>query len=164
MANSNAKVLEEFLKHKDEYVSEAINFGATCPEGAVELKTDLSYVENLDPLVSMTRRYYQKHLIDDNVAWNISVVLGTLLGEMIINERGWHWGMYDSGVPVVETDEGNKASPITKIHKIIISEEDDEGMPSDFYEGILALEQYYSMSEEERDAFAASAGLVKHEE
>ena len=54
-------------------------------------------------------------------------------------------------VPVVETNEGNLLSPITKVNKIITDEDSCEGSPTTFYEGFLALQQYQSMSNEEKE-------------
>ena len=70
---------------------------------------------------------------------------------MIIREHGFHWAMSDNEIPIVETEDGNQLSPITKIHKIITSEDGGNGSPSGFYNGFRALQQYYEMTDEERD-------------
>ncbi|MBO5569459.1 MAG: hypothetical protein J6A79_11080 [Clostridia bacterium] len=57
----------------------------------------------------------------------------------------------NDGLPVVETDEGNQLSPITKVNKIITDEDSSEGSPTAFYEGFLALQQYQNMSDEEKE-------------
>ena len=145
-------VLERFLKDKDNYVSRAIQLGETCPYGKIELTDDIADIGNLDVLVEIMREEYQKHVIDDDDVWNVSVLLGTLLGEMIIREIDGHWEINEDELPVVKESSGNGLSPISKILKIITSEDNDEGSPSIFYEGYQALKRYHDMSDEEKEA------------
>ena len=143
--------INEFLENKDQYIEMAIDIAKNiCPEGN-ELTTSIESVEDMDDVVKYIRNLYQKGLLDDDVDWNVAVVFGTLLGEMIINKEGYRWGLDDQEVPCVDAGEGNKLFPIYKIHKIITSEEDDEGSPSGFYKGFIALKAYHEMSEEEKE-------------
>lgn len=142
--------LEDFLKNKVEWIQQAIDMGDYCVGGPIKLKDDIKYIDNLDMVVDKTRNLVQKKMLDDNTTWNVSTVLGTLLGEMIIKKHKFKWAINDEDIPVVETKDGNQLSPITKIYKILTSEEDDEGSPSSFYSGFLALEKLNNMNEEEQ--------------
>ena len=84
------------------------------------------------------------------MAWNASVCFGILLGEMIIKKHNFNWTINDEKIPVIETNDKDQLSPITKIYKIITSKYDDEGTPSGFYNGFLTIEKLNNMSKEER--------------
>ena len=142
--------LEDFLFSKDEWIQQAIDMGDYCVGGPVKLTNDIKDIENLDIVVDKTRNLVQKKMLDDNTTWNVSTVLGTLLGEMIIKKHNFKWTINDEEIPVVETQDENQLSPITKIYKILTSEVDDEGSPSSFYSGFLALEKLNNMSEDEK--------------
>ena len=143
--------LKEFLEVKEEYVERAISLADMWPSDPVELKPELKYMENLDEIVERTRHLREKGLLDDDTVWRASVFFGTLLGEMVINEHGYHWILDENEVPMVEDDNNIKMSPITKIQKILLSsDEDGEGSPTSFYEGFRALQKYTAMSEEEK--------------
>jgi len=141
--------LDEFKNSIPLFLAQAVDTGNNI-NGAV-LSTSLESIYELDNVVEYLSHLRNKGLIDDNVSWNVSVSLGVLLGEMIIREHGFHWSMSDNGIPIVETEDGNQLSPITKIHKIITSEDGGNGSPSGFYNGFRALQQYYEMTDEERD-------------
>lgn len=86
-------MLEEFIKQIDEQIEKAIELGRKCVENELELNTSTETIEKLDEIVEFIRNLYKKKLIDENVAWNIAVSLGTLLGEMIINKHGFRWNI-----------------------------------------------------------------------
>lgn len=65
-----------------------------------------------------------------------------MLEEMIKSEHKYKWSVNKDNNPVIETETGNQLSPITKIYKIILSEDDTEGRPSSFYNGFIALQNY----------------------
>ena len=134
-------MLEEFIKQIDDQINKAIELGRNCSQNAIVLNTNIECIDNLDKVLEIIRNLYFKKLIDKDIAWNVSISLGTLLGEMIINKHGFHWNMNDENIPIVEKDESNQLSPITKIYKIILSQNDDEGRPSSFYHAFLALVQ-----------------------
>ena len=142
--------LNEFLKIKDKYIQEAIEFAEECPMEKIELKVDIKYIKKLDKLVEIIRGLYQKQMLSDDIAWNTSVDMGVLLGEMIIKKHNYKWVINTENIPVLETPEKNQLSPITKIYKILTSEEDDEGSPSSFYSSFLALEKFDKMSDDEK--------------
>ena len=141
--------IQEFLSKKDEFIQNAIELGKQTTKGSIILRTDIDALEDLDKVIDEVHNLYSKKLIDDTVAWNVSVVLGTLLGEIIIKENGFHWAI--NNIPVVETEEKNQLSPISKINKIILDQDNIEGSAKGFYDGFIALSKYYSMSDEEKE-------------
>ncbi len=132
-------MLEEFIKQIDEQIEKAIELGKKCVENELELNTSIETIDKLDEIVEFIRNLYQKKLIDENVAWNIAVSLGTLLGEMIINKHGFRWNINSDNIPIIKTSVDDQLSPITKVYKIIVSEDDVEGRPSSFYKGFITL-------------------------
>ena len=142
--------IHEFMEELPSFIQQAKDIGMNT-DGKIVLTTSLDSVKELDRVLEYIQNLWRKKLINDTVAWNTSVVLGALLGEMIINERGFHWAMNDNDLPVVETDDHNQLSPISKLYKIITDEDDCEGTASGFYEGFKALEHYQSLSDEEKE-------------
>ena len=61
------------------------------------------------------------------------------MGEMIIKKHGFRWDINSDNIPIIKTTENDQLSPITKVYKIIVSEDDIEGRPSSFYNGFIAL-------------------------
>lgn len=142
--------IQEFKEHIPDFLQQAFYIGDHLSKCKTKLDVSLESIEKMDPIVEYVHHLWKKHLIDDTVAWNFSVAFGVLLGEIIIRNHGFHWTMIDD-IPVVETNEGNRLSPITKILKIVTDEDDSEGTPSSFYDGFKVLQQYSDMSEEERE-------------
>ena len=142
--------ISEFRENIPTFIEQAIATGKKITEGKTVLSPSLSSISDLDGIIEYLHSLWEKKLISDDVAWNVSVPFGVLLGEMIINEHHFHWVMKD-GLPVVETDEGNQLSPITKVNKIITDEDSSEGSPTTFYEGFLALQKYQNMRDEEKE-------------
>lgn len=134
-------MLAEFTKQIDKQINNAIEIGKNCSENKILLNTNIEDIYNLDEVVEYVRNLFFKNLIDKEVAWNISIALGTLLGEMIINKHECKWSTNKDNIPVIETETGNQLSPITKIYKIILSDDDTEGRPSSFYNVFLALQK-----------------------
>ena len=143
--------LIDFKASIPSFIQQAIDTGSRITNGKTVLIPSLSCIENLDSIVDYLHSLWTKGLINDTVAWNAAVSFGVLLGEMIIKEHCFHW-ILDDGLPVIETEENNRLSPITKIYKIITDEDDCEGSPSGFYEGFQALQRYQNMSEEEKES------------
>ena len=149
--------LKQFTDSKDSYLMQAKEVANKITEGKINLQVDIAKIKDLDAIIEQIRNLKMKNLINDDVAWNLSVLYGTVLGEMIIKEHGYHWNLNEEEMPVVETDRNDQMSPITKIYKILTSEEGDEGSPSSFYNGYQALQKYYyEMSDEEK------AKITKH--
>lgn len=131
--------LNEFEKSTPALIEDAIKTGSSIPGVKKRLTPSTDSMEELDTVVEYLHQLWKKRLIDDTVAWNLSVTFGALLGEMIIRKHGFHWAMNKYEIPVVEKGKRNQMSPITKIYKIIVDEESNEGLPSLFYKGFFAL-------------------------
>lgn len=142
--------LETFKANIPELVDEAIEAGKKISEGKTVLTVSLDSIKDMDPIVDYVHHLWEKELIDDNTAWNISCAFGTLLGEIIIKEHGLYWDIYND-VPVVAKDDNNWVSPISKTYKIITDTDDGEGTPSNFYDSFKVMLQYESMSDEEKE-------------
>ena len=154
--------LEEFLEYVDEACEQAIETAASFKSEPIELTRSIDGIENLDRVVEICRNVYQKGYISEDTVWALSESFGILLGEMMINAEGWKWIMDDDGMPLVETPEGLKISPLTKINKIILSEEGDDGSPSGLYKGARFLLKYGSMSEEEKEKITINVEADKN--
>lgn len=143
--------IEEFRESIPSFIEQAIDIVKEISDGQTVLTTSLECINELDTTVEYLHNLWVKNLIDNTVAWNVSVTLGILLGKMIINERGFYWTINNEDIPVVETEDKNQLSPISKLYKIIIDENDCEGTASGFYEGFKALEHYHSLSDDEKE-------------
>ena len=142
--------INDFLSQKEGFIEKATGVAKEVTNGEVDLTTDLSSIEDLDKVIDVIHNLKTKGLVNDTVAWNSAVMFGTILGEMIIKEHGFHWAINSEDLPVVEKDSHNQMSPITKLYKIIMDPESMEGSAKGFYQGFLALEQYENLSEEEK--------------
>ncbi len=142
--------IQQFMTEKNDLIRRAIELGEEISSRKIWLRPEMSYMDNLDKVIVMARDLREKNLIDDGAAWNISVMLGTLLGEMIINETGYRWTINDEELPVVEDEDHNYMSPITKVYKILLDKDNEEGTARSFYEGFMTLRNYDLMSEEDQ--------------
>ena len=133
------------------FIEDAVDIAKKISDGKMVLTTSIESIDNLDEIVGYLHNLWNKNLIDDTVVWNVSVTLGVLFGEMIINEKSFHWTINKEELPVVETEDGNQLSPISKLYKIIIDEDDCEGTARGFYEGFKALEYYDSLGDDEKE-------------
>lgn len=149
--------LDEFKKNIPVFLEQAITVGNKVSNGKAKLSCTLAGIKEMDSVIDYLHNLWKKALIDDIVAWNSSVSFGVLLGEIIIREQGFHWSICND-LPVVETDDYNQLSPITKLYKIITDEHDGEGTPSGFYNGFKALQQYYAMSDDEIEKITTYIG------
>ena len=134
--------IQEFLDEKDELVQNAIELGKKTTNNSIILRKEIDAIEDLDKVIDKVHNLYSKELINDTIAWNVSVMLGTLLGEIIIKEHGFHWAI--NNIPVIETEEKNQLSPISKINKIILDKDNMEGTAKSFYDGFVTLMKYYN--------------------
>ena len=91
------KMYETLLTNEE--CAKAIDMGDYCVGGPVKLTNDIKDIENLDIVVDKTRNLVQKKMLDDNTTWNVSTVLGTLLGEMIIKKHNFKWTINDEEIP-----------------------------------------------------------------
>lgn len=64
----------------------------------------------------------------ETTLWNIAVHFGVYLGETLLRlglrEKGYEWYISD-GMPILQKDDGNQMSPITKAHKRILNGPED---------------------------------------
>lgn len=142
---------EEFKEGIPSFIEDAVDIAKKISDGKMVLTISIESIDNLDEIVGYLHNLWNKNLIDDTVVWNVSVTLGVLFGEMIINEKSFHWTINKEELPVVETEDGNQLSPISKLYKIIIDEDDCEGTARGFYEGFKALEYYDSLGDDEKE-------------
>lgn len=133
--------LNKFINSIDHYLSDAIEIGLKASSGTIKLKPQISDIANLDLVIGYIHTLYMKELIDETACWNIAIILGTLFGEMIIKEKLYHWSMDSNGIPIVETSNHNSLSPITKIYKILLDNDNTEGTASSFFDAFLILQQ-----------------------
>ena len=157
--------LDEFYEVLDEYIAQALSLPQMLGIPDRALSTDIKDIDLLAIAIEKLHELTLKGLLDDDTCWTWSVYTGTLLGEMIINEHGFHWAMYDESTPCVETDDNAKFFPITKMYKILKSDEDDwEGSPTAFYESGMAMLKYQAMTDEEKEKITVYIGEDDKEE
>ncbi len=132
--------IQEFKEQMPSLIEQALVIGRDVMGEECKLTRSIDSIGELDKIVASLHNLWKKKLIDDNIVRNTAYLLGTLLGEMIINEQGYHW-IIENDLPVVETLRNNQFSPISKIYKIIIDEDNFEGTPSGFYKTFITLER-----------------------
>ena len=106
----------------------------------------LNYV--IERLRSMKRR----DMIREDVCWNVASCLGAYLGEVMLRDKledkGFSWQLYDNDIPVLmDGDRENMASPISKVHKMILNE--GEGSVTAFYNVFLWMLEHPDFGKEE---------------
>ena len=100
---------------------------------AERLELPLDYTggsaERLDEILEICAQEFLGGRLDDKQAWNLAVIFGTYLGETLLRnglgEKGYHWELTDSGLPVLQKDAANRMSPITKADKSIQNGRED---------------------------------------
>lgn len=135
--------IEEYCKQADELARKCIGagIGNTYTDRCMErIDRTIIYLKSLG-----------RHLDHDSY-WDIAVVLGTKLGELMLEDKlkamGYEWHMDDNyNCPVIKNPDDNAAAnPIGKILKMLESEDDDEGTCKDFYDTFL-----FMLKKENRD-------------
>lgn len=133
--------IQEFKEQLPSLIEQALVIGRDVIGEDCKLTKSIDSIGELDKVVASLHNLWKKKLIDDNIVRNTAYLLGTLMGEMIINELGYHW-LIEEDFPVVETLRNNQLSPISKIFKIITDEDSFEGTPSGFYKTFITLERF----------------------
>ena len=127
----------------EDYCRQADELARKC----IGTKIGNTYTDKCIERIDMTI-YYLKSLgrhLDKDSCWDISVLLGTKLGELMLEDklraRGYEWHIDDSfDTPVIKNpNEKAAANPMGKIKKILESENNDEGSCKDFYEIFLFM-------------------------
>lgn len=136
-------MIENYCKQADELARKCIGVGIgnTYTDKCIErIDMTIFYLKSLD-------RY-----MDHDSCWNCAVLLGTKLGELMLEDKlktmGYEWHMdehFDSPV-IMNPDDNTAANPIGKILKILESEDNDEGTCKSFYDTFL-----YMLRKENRD-------------
>lgn len=129
-------MIEDYCKQADDLARKCIGVGIgnTYTEKCIErIDKTIAYLRSLG-----------RHL-DHESCWNCAVLLGTKLGELMLEDklrvRGYEWHMDEHfDVPVIKNpDQNTAANPIGKIMKILESEYDDEGTCKNFYDIFLFM-------------------------
>ena len=145
--------IQEFKANIPSFLEQAIDIVDHISNVKIDKdKIDIESLSILDDVVLYMNNLFKKDLINDTVARNAAVSLGVLLGEIIISKNPLYWDMNEEEIPVLRKNENSYISPITKVYKIITDMEDEEGTPSGFYSGYLALEKWNAMSDDEKEA------------
>ena len=128
--------IEDYCRQADELARKCI--GTTIGN---------TYTDKCIDRIDMTIYYLKslgKHL-DKDSCWDISVILGTKFGELMLEDklrvRGYEWHMDENfDTPVIKNpDENAAANPMGKIKKILESENHDEGSCRSFYDTFLFM-------------------------
>lgn len=91
----------------------------------VELDFSRESIKKVDDFLG----YYNEHIEGysgekgENTLWNLAIYFGIYLGETLLRiqlkDNGYNWAVVDN-LPVLQKDEKNSISPITKAHKRIL--------------------------------------------
>ena len=134
--------IQEFKEQLPSLIEQALVIGRDVFGEECKLTNSIDSIGELDKVVASLHNLWKKKLIEEAGGVDSpTFLLGTLLGEMIINEQGYHW-VIEEDLPVVETLRHNQLSPISKIFKIITDEDSFEGTPSGFYKTFITLERF----------------------
>ena len=110
----------------------------------VELDYSVGSLEGLETVLQSIRSVNRNGLLNDTVCWNASVCLGTYLGEVMLRDqlgsKGFSWQPDSNGLPMLmDSEKKNAVSPISKIYKKLIPDNDSEGTVSGLYRAFLLL-------------------------
>lgn len=96
----------------------------------VELDFSRESIKKVDDILG----YYNEHIEDysgeegEKILWNLAVHFGIYIGETLLRlqlkDNGYDWFVVDN-LPVLQKDEKNSMSPITKAHKRILHGAED---------------------------------------
>lgn len=129
------KKLGEFLTKKKNIIKDAINFGKNCPVERINLTENIESINNLDKLVEIVKDFRTNDYINDTNAWQTSVTLGVLFGEMINKKHKYTWVLNSKKIPVITKSNKQKLSPINKIYDYILGK--SEQLPSQVYQEFI---------------------------
>ena len=85
-------------------------------------------IDELEEILETYHQDYLNHVCTEQEVWNVSVIWGIYLGQVLIEKHigayGYYWKMED-GFPLLVKDGENKMSPITKVQKRILNGMED---------------------------------------
>ena len=85
-------------------------------------------IDELEEILETYHQDYSNHVCTEHEVWNVSVIWGIYLGQVLIEKHigayGYCWKMED-GFPLLVKDGENKMSPITKVQKRILNGMED---------------------------------------
>ena len=127
----------------EELTQRAVEMGKKAAN--VDLDFTKESLDNVDLIVIQTKGLFEKHVIDEEAVWNVSVFMGLYCGEVFLKdslqEKGFGWEKNSDNIPVLKTADGlSVIDPISKIYKIICQLDDEEKVSiKEYYEIFLIL-------------------------
>jgi hypothetical protein len=111
------------------------------------LDFSVASLDQAEEIIQRLRSMYRKKYFDKDVCWNLTVILGTYIGEVMLKDKlgamGYSWQINEYGLPVVMNSKtGNYCSPISKVQKKLENTSiggDEEGTASSFYRTYLLI-------------------------
>lgn len=127
-----------------QYCDRALEMGAKLYNTQFDYSTDS--LKALEDMIQQLRRIKKRGGMEERAVWNVSVYLGCYLGEVMLRDslagKGFSWQFQDDLPVLMVENQRNAISPISKIYKKLMSEEegpDAEGTVSSFYEVFLLM-------------------------
>lgn len=111
----------------EEIAQRAVAYAA---QNNINLDFSAESFEKVDGILGSYYEHLSEYQDEDGAKtiWNIAVHFGIYLGETLLRlqlgGQGYQWCIED-GIPVIEKDDGNRMSPITKAHKRILNGPED---------------------------------------
>ena len=97
-------------------------------------------IDELEEILEIYHQEYVNHECTEQQIWNVSVIWGIYLGQVLIEKHigayGYRWKMED-GFPLLAKDNENKMSPIIKVQKRILNGAEDS--VKSFYQVACAI-------------------------
>ncbi len=135
-------IIERKLKLKDINIEELTQRAVEMGKKAANVDLDFSKesLKNVDVIIEQTKGLYDKHVVDEDVVWNVSVFMGLYCGEVFLKdalqEKDFSWEKNSDNIPVLKNKDGlSVIDPISKIYKSIRQLEQGEGN--------FGIESYY---------------------
>lgn len=111
----------------DQIAGRAVAYAA---QNNIQLDFSRESVERVDEILEVYHQHLSEYSGEEgaNTLWDLAVHFGVYLGETMLRlrlrEQGYEWYISD-GLPVLQKDERNQMSPISKVHKRILNGTED---------------------------------------
>lgn len=109
-----------------EICNSAINYGTLFDK---VLDYSAESIGDLDEILQYYYEAAKQEKTTDQQLWNIAVIFGIYLGQTLLDthltEKGYSWCLGEDKVPVLEKDDRNQMSPITKAYKRLMNGPED---------------------------------------